>query len=744
MAPTIADQINDLRTRLNEANRAYYVDAAPTMPDAKFDRLLAELAALEKEHPELDDPNSPTRRVGGEPIDGFETRPHASPMLSIDNTYSEADLREWHARVLRGLRLESESAGEPGALFSADQPTLVCDPKIDGVAISLRYEQGELALALTRGDGTRGDDVTANVRTIRAVPLTLRAGGSIPATPTIPDVLEIRGEVFMPLSEFARINAERKADGDEPFMNPRNSTAGTLKQLDPKMVAQRKLAFLAHGRGEVSDPDFAPSHSAFLDRIRSFGAAVNTPLASSSSITDIIDAIHRFAVERTKLDHATDGMVVRLDDFALQSQLGTTSKSPRWVIAYKYPAERGLTKLIRVEPQVGKSGRITPRAVMEPIVLSGTTVRHATLHNYGFVRKMRTDLTLPEHEDPRTALCEGDTVELEKGGEIIPYVLRVDLSARPKQARKIQAPDTCPICNTAVEIEPPEALDDPALETSRVCPNPECPAQIREKLIWFAGRKQMDIDVLGEKTIDVIRADEHVPLDSFADVFRLPDHRERLVELDRMGEKSVEALIAGIEQAKSRGLARLLGAQGIRHVGDSTAKLLARRFKDLDDLLAAKVWQLMPNAVATMSSKKREELGYPEPTETYETGLGVQTAPLVYAYLHSPAAKRTFEELRALGVDLSSHEFRASDSPAQADSLFAGKTIVITGSLESLDRTALTEKLERLGAKVTSSVSRKTDLVIAGEKAGSKLDKATQLGIDIWDESRLLAMLPKD
>ncbi|MCH8271068.1 MAG: NAD-dependent DNA ligase LigA, partial [Planctomycetes bacterium] len=490
----------------------------------------------------------------------------------------------------------------------------------------------------------------------------------------------------------------------------------------------------------------------FLDRVRALGAATNTLRGKSSSIDEIIAAIRAFATERTKLDHATDGMVVRVDAFELQRRLGATAKSPRWIIAFKYPAQRGLTRLIRVLHQVGKTGRITPRAVMEPIVLSGTTVQHATLHNYGFLRKMRTDLTLPEQDDPRTQLRVGDTVELEKGGEIIPYVLRVDLSQRPTGARKIKAPDVCPECGGPVEIVPPEAQDDPTLETSRLCTNPECPAQIREKLIWFAGRKQMDIEAMGQKTVDLIRADPEIPLDSFADVFRLAGHRERLVALDRMGEKSVDNLIAGIERAKSRGLARLLAAMGIRHVGDTTARQLARHFRDLDDLLAAEVWELMPVAVAAMSNKMRQQRGYPLPHETYETyetGLGAQTAPIVHEYLHSDAAKKTFEELRRLGVDMSSHDYRDPDGcePGETgapDTTFAGKTIVLTGSLASFDRTALTEELEARGAKVTGSVSAKTDLVIAGEKPGSKLDKAQQLGVQVWDEDRLLFELAKE
>lgn len=704
------------------------------MPDAEFDRLLRELEDLEAAHPELADPNSPTRRVGGEPIKGFRTVAHSRPMLSIDNTYDEAELREWHARVLRGL-------GGEGGLFAGEPPWLVCDPKIDGVAVSVRWEKGSLALALTRGDGARGDDITHNARTIRSIPLRLEGDA--------PGVLEARGEIYMPLDEFERINTQREADELDPFMNPRNATAGTLKQLDPKAVAQRRLAFVAHGRGEVSDPHFADSHSRFLDRLRSLGIPVNPIQARGRRIEDMICAIEKFASHRHEMPYATDGMVVRVDAWSVQDRLGTTAKSPRWIIAYKYPAERKLTKLLRVEPQVGKSGRITPRAVMEPTLIAGTVVQHATLHNYGRVRKMRTDLSVDEPADPCTHLCIGDTVEIEKAGEIIPYVLRVVLAKRPKGARRVQAPQTCPVCDGPVEIEPPEARDDPTLETERRCINPECPAQVREKIIWFAGRKQMDIEGLGEKTVDLIRAtagtDRPIPLNSFADVFRLREHRDALVGLERMGEKSVDNLLAGIEQAKSRGLARVLAGMGIRHVGDTTARAIARVFPDLDALLAAKVWQLMPMAVNRMSSIRRRQLtGSPDPVEpVYETGLGEDTAPVVYEYLHSAAARKTFAELRSLGVDLASHDYRPPGrASSRPDSPFAGKTIVLTGTLESFDRTTLTELLESLGAKVTGSVSKNTDLVIAGEAAGSKLDKARALGVEVWDEARLLEHLP--
>jgi DNA ligase (NAD+) len=726
-------RIAQLRDLLTRANTAYYADAAPIMSDPEFDRLLAELAQLEARHPDLDDPGSPTKRVGGAPIEGFTTIPHAVPMLSIDNTYSQAEVREWYDRVRRGL--ESPAGG---SLFGAGSdpdaaPPLVCDPKIDGLALSLRYERGTLAHAATRGDGIKGDDVTHAAKVIRAIPLSLRT----PSGTAAPEVLEVRGEVFLPLSEFARINQEREREGEDLFMNPRNAAVGTIKNLDPALIASRRLRFCAHGRGEYvpapgrspRGPDpFAESYWAFLGAVKRLGVPVSPHAVRCGTIDEALAAIAAFDATRRTLDYATDGMVVRVDSFALQERLGATAKSPRWVVAYKYPAERKTTVLRRVEHQVGKTGKITPRAVMEPVTLAGTVVRHATLHNYGRIRDAAT-----EHEGTRTDIRVGDTVYVEKAGEIIPQVVGVILSKRPHDARPILPPGECPECGGPVEIEPPEGLHDPALETSRRCVNPECPAQVREKLIWFAGRKQMDIEGLGEKTVDQIRGSGTIPLRTFADIFHLADHRAALLALDRMGEKKVDHLLAGIEQARTRGLSRVLAGMGIRHVGDVTAKLLARRYRDLDALMAASVRDLMPNAKLTAA--EAAELGVPrDPPGGQETGLGKDTAPIVHAYLHSKVARRTFDELRHAGVDLSSRDFAG---PAAAGGPFVGKTIVLTGTMESWDRAALAEKLESLGAKVTGSVSKQTDLVIAGPGAGSKLDKARALGIEVWDETAL-------
>ena len=703
---------------LHHANRAYYAAAKPIMSDHEYDRLLAQLGELEAGHPEKDDPNSPTRRVGEAVTGGFRTVAHAVPMRSIDNTYSESDVRAWGERIARAL----------GAA-----PALVADPKIDGVALSLRYEHGGLVRAVTRGDGERGDDITANVRAIRAVPLVLDDSRVAP-----PGFLEVRGEAYLPHAEFERINAEREAAGDELFMNPRNACAGTLKQLNPRVVAERGVAFVAHGRGEVAPASFADSHSDFLKKIADLGLPVGDGWTRCGTIDEAIAAINEYKILRRKSAVPVDGMVVRVDSFAEQAELGSTSRAPRWCIAYKYPAERKTTTLLDVEFQVGKSGRITPRAVMAPVVLAGTTVRHASLFNFGEVR--RKDLRI------------GDTVVVEKAGEIIPQVIEVVKDERRDDVRMIVAPSACPACGGPVEIEPPELEErgeyDSEHETARLCVNPECPAQIREKLVWFAGRGRMDIDGLGERTIDLIRESD-VPLERFADIFHLREHRDELLTaLEKPDKKDkskrptqrVDNLLASIEAAKARGMARVLAAMGVRHVGDATARALARLFPDIESLLAADEAALRPK---TLKKDEAVTCGLPEdPKDRPSTMLGRDTAPAVHAYLHSRQARATFEALAEVGVDLRSHEYKGIDAGDTQDSPFAGKTVVLTGALESFTREELTDALEALGAKVSGSVSKKTDLLIAGEAAGSKLDKAREIGVEVWDEATLLNNLP--
>ena len=683
-----AKKIANLRREIESHNRRYYVDAKPTITDEEFDHLLAELEALERAHPELVTADSPTQRVGGEPISGFDTRRHARRMFSIDNTYRQEDLEAWHGRVVKGLGRADE--GSEGGLFG-EAIDYVLEPKIDGVAVSLRYESGRLVLALSRGDGQQGDDITHNVRTIRAISLTLGrektaglgTGQDIPKK--IPEILEVRGEVYMPDAEFERINRLRQERCQEPFANPRNATAGTLKQLDPRMVGQRRLMFKAHGRGEIS-PDPFESHSQFLAALRAWGLPINPLMATCQDVNDVWQHIETFESKRGSLGYGVDGVVVKVDGYAQQEQLGYTSKSPRWCIAYKYAAERATTVLKDITWQVGKGGTLTPVAELDPVFLAGTTVKRAGLHNIDEIQR----------KDVRV----NDSVEIEKAGEIIPQVVGVVQVKRASGSKLTQPPKRCPSCGESVVREEDEA----AIR----CINPQCPAQLREKLIWFAARGQMDIEGLGEKAVNQL-ADAEL-LGSIADIYRLKDHHDVLIGLERMGQKKVENLVQGIEASKGQGLARLLGGLGIRHVGTRAAQILAGHYGSIEKLVEATADEL-----ATI----------PE--------IGPITATSVHYFVHSHAGEQIIEGLKSCGVDMT-----APLKPlVSVESPFAEKTVVITGSLEHWDRDALKEKLQALGAKVTGSVSKKTDLLIAGDSSGSKLDKASQLGVEVWDEARL-------
>lgn len=674
-------RIEQLREQIRHHDYLYYVEAQPEISDAEYDRLVKELEQLESQHPDLVTPDSPTQRVGGQPIEGFVTVEHTVPMMSIDNTYAQSDLAAWGQRVLRGL---SRAGGE--SLFG-DQPYFVCEPKIDGVAISLRYENGRLVRGVTRGDGRFGDDVTANVRTINAIPLQLHQPKGRNA-PDIPEVLEVRGEVFMTYASFDRINRTREEQNQQLFANPRNATAGSLKQLDPRVVAERDLWFYAHGRGAV-EPDPFEAHSELLESLRKFALPTSPDIRRVDSIDDAFDYIEWFDSRRAQADYPIDGVVVKVDRYDQQQTLGATSKAPRWCIAYKYAPEQAVTKLLSVEWQVGKTGKLTPRATMEPVLVAGTTVSHATLHNLDEIR--RKDIRV------------GDTVVIEKAGEIIPQVVQVNKDQRPAEAQEIDIPKACPSCGGPIVKEEGEA--------AHRCINPECPAQFREKLIWFAGRGQMDIDGLGEKIVDQL-IDKGL-VHHFADLYELP--AEQLAKLPRMGAKSAQNLFVAIAKSKGRGLARVLASLGIRHIGAATARTIAGEFADVEELMDADAQRL---------------------AEVPDVGPIV--AESLEKYLHSDAGADAIERLRDVGVDLSSHEYGKAEG---TDSIFADKTIVLTGSLENFTRDELTERLVQLGAKVTSSVSKKTDLVIAGEEAGSKLDKARSLGVDVWDETQLLEAL---
>ncbi len=667
--PTDAERIEQLREEIRRHDRLYYVEAAPEISDRRYDRLLEALEALEAAHPELITPDSPTRRVGGEPIEGFATVEHSAPMLSINNTYSEDELREFDARVHRAL-------GERPVRY-------LVDPKIDGVAVSLRYEGGLLALAATRGDGRRGDDITSNARTIRSIPLRL-VGRQVPG------VLEVRGEVYWPRSVFNAYNARRVEQGLEAFANPRNGAAGTLKQLDPRIVAERGLAFIAHGLGAMSSP-VAGTAGEVMRRLAEWSIPVSPHATVCRDVEEAIRATRGWLDRRGEADYETDGAVVKVDELALRVELGATSRYPRWCIAYKYEAERARTVLRSVDFQVGRLGTITPVAHFDPVQLAGTTVSNASLHNFDQVARL----------DVRV----GDTVLVEKAGEIIPQVVQVLHDRRPGGAAVIAPPAHCPACGE------PVARDEGGVYLR--CVNPECPAQLRERLKFFAGRNQMDIENLGPAVIDQLVGRGLVR--HFADLYALD--AGVLVGLERMGEKSSENLLAAIEASKSRGLERLLAGLGIRHVGGRAAEVLAGHFGEIDALAAAGV----------------EEL-------TRIDEIGPVIAASVHQFFASEAGAETIARLKAAGVQTTSTR-PAAEAAEAANLSLAHKTVVVTGTLKHFSRDEAQDAIKAAGGKAASSVSKKTDFVVVGDSPGSKADKAKRLGVETIDEAEFLRRL---
>jgi DNA ligase (NAD+) len=669
MASAAEQRIKKLRQEIEHHNTLYYVDAKPQISDQAYDKLMRELIDLETEHPELLTPDSPSQRVGGQPIDGFRTVEHAVPMMSIDNTYDEAEVRAFDARVRKALPANAKVQ-------------YVLEPKVDGVAASLRYENGLMVLAATRGDGRRGDDITANARTIRSIPLRIDARD-------VPRILEIRGEIFMPSDVFQKLNKEREAAGEEVFKNPRNLTTGTLKQLDSKITASRKLRFVAHGLGQVESMD-EDSYWQTLQHLRKWRIPVSEHTQRADDIDKIIKAIEDFANVRGELAYQTDGVVIKVDSLSQREILGATSKAPRWVIAFKYAAEQMQTVIREVDWQVGRGGTLTPVARLEPVFLAGTTVSNATLHNIDQIRRL--DLHI------------GDTVVVEKAGEVIPYVRQAVPEKRPKHAKKIEPPKHCPSCNSVLVKD----ADGPYIR----CENPACPAQFRERLIAFCGRNQMDIENVGDALVDQLIAAGLVK--TFADLYRL--NKEQLIELERMGEKSAQNVIDAIQASKSRSLDRLLAGIGIRHVGNRVALVLAQNFGSLDALMEATVDQL---------------------SSVHE--IGDVIAQSVHEFFHSAVGKKTISELQSVGIDPKMKK-PAADSGNQP---LAGQTIVVTGSLEHFKRNEIEELIVQLGGRAAGSVSKKTSFVVAGAEAGSKLDKAKELGVPVLTESEFRKRIGK-
>jgi len=664
MARDVAKQIEQLRDEIRRHDYLYYVLARPEITDRQYDRLMEQLKQLEADHPELVTPDSPTQRVGGEPLEQFASVRHAVPMLSIDNTYNEQELREFDQRVHRGL--------------GGDEYAYLVDLKIDGVAVSLRFEQGRLVLAATRGDGVTGDDVTQNVRTIRNVPTRLMARGW-------PDVLEVRGEVYWPRADFEASNAQREAAGEPTFANPRNATAGTLKLLDSRIVAQRGLRFMAHGFGQVEPLD-AETQSALCSMVEKWGIPVMPQRRLCPDVEQVLALCHEWDAKRHDLDLATDGLVIKIDRFDQRDALGATSRYPRWCIAFKFAAEQAQSRLLEVQWQVGKLGTLTPRAVMEPMQLSGTTVRHASLHNYEQVQRL--------------GVMVGDLVTVEKAGEIIPQVVEVVEGKRPRDAKPIHPPKQCPVCKGQV-------VKDEGGVFLR-CINPACPAQLKERLIYFCARDQMDIEGVGPALVDQLVDSGLVT--EFADLYRLADKREELLELERMAAKSADNLLAGIDDSRSRELSRVVAALNIRHVGTRAAQILAEHFHAMDRIAAAGVEELE---------------AIPE--------IGPVIARTIHEWFAGPAGKRTIEHLAEAGVNMKQPRRRAAGNQP-----LAGKTVVVTGTLEGFSRKAAQDLIEKLGGKATGSVSKKTDFVLAGADPGSKLDKARKLGVEIIDEAEFL------
>jgi len=665
------NRINDLRSQIAHHDELYYRRARPEIADFDYDRLKQELAGLEAEFPEFAAANSPTTQVGDDRTEGFQVYRHRERMMSLDNTYSETELREFHARLLKDL----ERTGL----------TFVVEPKIDGLAVSVTYEKGKLVRAVTRGNGFEGDDITANALTIATLPRKLKHAAGVP----IPDIIEIRGEIYFTTEEFRRINREREEAGEPLYANPRNLAAGTIKQLDPRDVAQRKLEIVLYGRGFVEPIEALPeSQTQFHGWVKAWGLPTVEKFWPADSADAIWGAVQELDTLRDAFAYATDGAVVKLDSVPLQRRAGSTSKSPRWAIAYKFAPDRAETKLLSVTVQVGRTGVLTPVAELEPVLLSGTTVSRATLHN--------------RDEIARKDIRVGDTVYVEKAGEIIPAIVSVNLARRRPECVPYPFPEHCPVCGTrVVQLEGEVAVR---------CPNFECPVQVRRRVQHFASKGSVDIEGLGEAMVDVLVEKGWVR--SVPDIYRL--EREKLLTLGKSVEKSTDKLLAAIEASKTAELWRFINGLGIPHVGAAAAKDLARKFGGLEPLAAARYEDFIQEKVSVIG------------------GIGETMALAILAFFNEPRNRAVVNELVAAGVK--------PIVPAAGNAL-AGKTFVLTGTLPTLTRDDATARIEAAGGKVSSAVSKKTHYVVAGEEAGSKLEKAQALGVPVIDEAELRRLL---
>lgn len=661
-------EVQRLREQLDRYNYHYYVLDDPLLPDAEYDRMFALLQQLESLHPELISAESPTQRVGDKPLSAFVQVQHQLPMLSLNNAFDDTDMVAFDKRV--GERLELDTTID-----------YACEPKLDGVAVSLIYQGGVLLRGATRGDGSTGEDITANVRTIGSVPLRLLHSG-------YPQLLEVRGEVYMPRAGFERVNARARADGDKPFVNPRNAAAGSLRQLDAKMTAQRPLEFCCYGVGIVDGGELPASHSEIMNQLRYWGFRTNRESAIARGIEECLAYYRQLLERRAQLPYDIDGIVYKVDSISQQQILGYVSRAPRWAIAYKFPAQEEITRVVDVEYQVGRTGAITPVARLEPVFVGGVTVSNATLHNFD--------------EIERLGLHIGDQVIVRRAGDVIPQVVRVVLERRPPGTRPVEIPGQCPVCQSPVERVEDEA-------TLRCTGGLFCSAQQKESIKHFVSRKAMDIDGLGDKLVEQL-VDEGL-VEHVSDIYKL--ERSRLLTLERSGEKSADKLLAAIEASKATTLPRFLYAMGIREVGEATALALFRYFGNLDAVIAAD-----PDALQDVPD------------------VGPVVAQHIASFFAAAHNLEVIRELQAQGVHW-------QDRQGQDDRTLPlqGRTFVLTGSLEAMPRDEAKSRLQDLGAKVVGSVSAKTTDLVAGPGAGSKLQKAEQLGIAVMDEAAFMAML---
>ena len=664
-------EIARLRCEIERHNYKYYVEAKPEISDIEFDKLMRRLIDLEMAFPEFKTADSPSQRVGGRPVKEFRTVEHKIPMLSLDNTYTYEELRDFDKRVKKFL--------------AKDKVAYFVEEKIDGVSISLTYERGRLVLGATRGDGRFGDDVTENIKTIRAVPLTVPAGeGRFRGK--LPDVLEVRGEVFMPAASFEKLNQEKEKKGEELFANPRNACAGSLKQLDPRIVAERRLSIFVHGLGQVKgEGGLPPTQSEAFEVFKSLGFRVIEYTKRCSDIQEVEEFIRDFQPKRDTLDYEIDGMVVKVDSLEDQKSLGKTTHAPRWMIAFKYPAERKETVVEDIRIQVGRTGALTPVAVLKPVSISGTTVTRASLHNRDEIERLDVRI--------------GDHVQVEKSGEIIPKVMEVIKEKRKKSLPKFKFPEKCPVCGGKAERF--------GEEVAVRCINFACPAQLRARIRHFAQRNAMDIEHLGEVWIETFVAKGFIK--DVADIYDLDF--DKVKGLERMGEKSAQNLFKAIEASKKCPLERLIFGLGILNVGERAASLLAQRFKSLEKLEKATEEEL---------SAIRE--------------IGPVTAQSIVQFFKQPGAKKVLAKIAKAGVQTDLVEEVKASGP------FAGKSVVVTGALEHFARGEIEALIRKLGGHPSGSVSKKTDFLVLGKDPGSKFDKAKELGVKILPESEFLKM----